>query len=114
MVVGLATFWFIGSMIQMVLIVYCRSDLGMSDSKTGIVMSLAAVGIGAGCYLAGVLSRRDVELGLVPYGGITTGVTLLAIFLFDAHGVTFAILVFLQPSSAECLRFRWMLGFRRT
>ena len=24
-VVGLATFWFIGSMIQMVLIVYCRS-----------------------------------------------------------------------------------------
>ena len=94
-VVGLATFWFIGSMIQMVLIVYCRSDLGMSDSETGIVMSLAAVGIGAGCYLAGVLSRRDVELGLVPYGGITTGVTLLAIFLFDAHGVTFAILVFL-------------------
>ena len=77
-VVGLATFWFIGSMIQMVLIVYCRSDLGMNDSETGIVMSLAAVGIGAGCYLAGVLSRRDVELGLVPYGGITTGLTLLA------------------------------------
>ena len=44
-VVGLATFWFIGSMIQMVLIVYCRSDLGMSDSKTGIVMSLAVVGL---------------------------------------------------------------------
>lgn len=94
-VVGLAMFWFIGSMIQMVLIVYCRSDLGMNDSETGIVMSLAAVGIGAGCYLAGVLSRRDVELGLVPYGGITTGLTLLAIFVFDAHGVTFGILVFL-------------------
>ena len=94
-VVGLATFWFIGSMIQMVLIVYCRSDLGMNDSETGIVMSLAAVGIGAGCYLAGVLSRRDVELGLVPYGGITTGLTLLAIFVFDAHGVTFGVLVFL-------------------
>lgn len=93
-VVGLATFWFIGSMIQMVLIVYCRSDLGMNDSETGIVMSLAAVGIGAGCYLAGVLSRRDVELGLVPYGGITTGLTLLAIFVFDAHGVVFGILVF--------------------
>ena len=94
-VVGLATFWFIGSMVQMVLIVYCRSDLGMNDSETGIVMSLAAVGIGAGCYLAGVLSRRDVELGLVPYGGITTGLTLLTIFVFDAHGVTFGVLVFL-------------------
>ncbi len=95
LVVGLATFWFIGSMIQMVLIVYCRSDLGMSDSETGIVMSLAAIGIGAGCYLAGVLSHHDVELGLVPCGGITTGLTLLAIFVFDAHGITFGVLVFL-------------------
>lgn len=94
-VVGLATFWFIGSMIQMVLIVYCRSDLGMSDSETGIVMSLAAIGIGSGCYLAGVLSRHDVELGLVPCGGITTGLVLLTIFVFDAGGVFFAILVFL-------------------
>lgn len=94
-VVGLATFWFIGSMIQMVLIVYCRSDLGMSDSQTGMVMSLAAIGIGAGCYLAGVLSRHDVELGLVPCGGITTGLTLLTIFIFDAGGVFFAVLVFL-------------------
>ena len=94
-VVGLATFWFIGAMIQMVLIVYCRSDLGMSDSETGIVMSLAAIGIGSGCYLAGVLSRHDVELGLVPCGGITTGLVLLTIFIFDAGGVFFAILVFL-------------------
>ena len=95
LVLALATFWFIGSMIQMVLIVYCRSDLGMSDSETGIVMSLAAIGIGAGCYLAGVLSHHDVELGLVPCGGITTGLTLLAIFVFDAHGITFGVLVFL-------------------
>jgi len=94
-VVGLATFWFIGSMIQMVLIVYCRSDLGMSDSETGIVMSLAAIGIGAGCYLAGVLSHHDVELGLVPCGGVATGLTLLAIFVFDAHGIAFGVLVFL-------------------
>lgn len=94
-VIGLATFWFIGSMIQMVLIVYCRSDLGMSDSETGIVMSLAAIGIGAGCYLAGVLSRHDVELGLVPCGGITTGLTLLSIFVFDVCGIAFGVLVFL-------------------
>lgn len=94
-VVGLAVFWFIGSMIQMTLIVYCRSELGMSDSETGLVMSLAAIGIGSGCYLAGVLSRREVELGLVPLGGITTGVTLLVIFFLNAHGIVFAILVFL-------------------
>lgn len=58
-------------------------------------MSLAAVGIGAGCYLAGVLSRRDVGLGLVPYGGITTD-DVAGDIRFDAHhGVTFGVLVFL-------------------
>lgn len=94
-IIGLAVFWFIGSMIQMTLIVYCRGELGMSDSETGMVMSLAAVGIGAGCYLAGVFSHREVELGLVPWGGIMTGIAFAIIFLFNLQGIAFALLVFL-------------------
>ncbi len=94
-VVGLAVFWFIGSMIQMTLIVYCGNELRMTDSETGIVMSLVAVGIGSGCYLAGVFSRGEVELGLVPIGGIITGLIFLIIYFSDTTGVTFAILVFL-------------------
>ena len=98
-VVGLAVFWFIGSMIQMTLIVYCRGELGMSDSETGMVMSLAAIGIGAGCYLAGVFSHGEVELGLVPWGGMMTGIAFAIIFLFDLQGIAFALLVF---SAAFC------------
>lgn len=91
---GLAVFWLIASMIQMTLIVYCGNELGMSDSETGLVMSLVAVGIGSGCYLAGVFSRRQVELGLVPLGGVTTGAMFLLIFFSDAGGVLFAFLAF--------------------
>ena len=91
---GLAVFWLIASMIQMTLIVYCGNELGMSDSETGLVMSLVAVGIGSGCYLAGVFSRRQVELGLVPLGGATTGAMFLLIFFSDAGGVLFAFLAF--------------------
>ena len=80
-VVGLAVFWFIGSIIQMTLIVYCGNELRMTDFETGIVMSLVAVGIGSGCYLAGVFSRGEVELGLVPIGGIITGLIFLIIYL---------------------------------
>lgn len=91
---GLAVFWLIASMIQMTLIVYCGNELGMTDSETGLVMSLVAVGIGAGCYLAGVFSRRQVELGLVPLGGITTGAIFLIMFFFDEGGVLFALFAF--------------------
>lgn len=91
---GLAVFWLIASMIQMTLIVYCGNELGMSDSETGLVMSLVAVGIGSGCYLSGVFSRRQVELGLVPLGGVTTGAMFLLIFFSNAGGVLFAFLAF--------------------
>lgn len=91
---GLAVFWLIASMIQMTLIVYCGNELGMSDLETGLVMSLVAVGIGSGCYLAGVFSRRQVELGLVPLGGVTTGAMFLLIFFSNAGGVLFAFLAF--------------------
>ena len=94
-VLGLAVFWMTGAMIQLMLIVYCRGDLGMSDTWTGIVMSLAAVGIGAGCFLAGVASGKRVRSGLVPLGGVATGVLLLVLYLFPAGGYLFAGGIFL-------------------
>jgi acyl-[acyl-carrier-protein]-phospholipid O-acyltransferase/long-chain-fatty-acid--[acyl-carrier-protein] ligase len=58
-------------------------------------MSLAAVGIGTGCYLAGVLSGRRVRLALVLPGGAATGATFLALYLVPAGGAFFAGGVFL-------------------
>jgi acyl-[acyl-carrier-protein]-phospholipid O-acyltransferase/long-chain-fatty-acid--[acyl-carrier-protein] ligase len=94
-VLGLSAFWMVGAMIQMTLIVYCRGDLGMSDFETGGVMSLAAVGIGTGCYLAGVVSGKRVRLALVLPGGVATGGIFLALYLVPAGGAFFAAGIFL-------------------
>jgi acyl-[acyl-carrier-protein]-phospholipid O-acyltransferase/long-chain-fatty-acid--[acyl-carrier-protein] ligase len=94
-VLGLAVFWMVGATVQMMLIVYCRGDLGMSDFQTGVVMSLAAVGIGTGCYLAGVVSGRRVRLSLVVPGGVATGVLFLVLYLVPLGGLFFAAGIFL-------------------
>ncbi|MDR1415000.1 MAG: MFS transporter [Odoribacteraceae bacterium] len=99
-ILGLSAFWMTGAMIQMTLIVYCRGAMGMSDFQTGGVLSLAAVGIGAGCYLAGVLSGRRVRLSLVLPGGLATGGVFLAIYLLPLGGGTFAVAILLAAFSS--------------
>jgi MFS family permease len=94
-IVALSTFWLIGSLLQMNLVVYCPQHLGMSNIQTGIVMSAAAIGIGLGCYLAGVLSNRKVELGLVPIGAIGMVITLTIIYILNPGGYVFIGLIFL-------------------
>lgn len=94
-ILGLAVFWLLGSMIQMILIIFCRNDLGMTDFQTGIVMSMAAIGIGAGCFMAGIFSKKRIELGLVPLGGVLTGIFFLVIYFSNAGGILFGVFVFL-------------------
>ena len=80
-VLGLATFWLVGSMLQMNLIVHCPEVLGLSNTETSVVIAFVAIGIGIGCWIAGIISRNRVELGLAPIGGIGLSIcmTLLTI-----------------------------------
>ncbi len=93
-VLALCFFWFIGSMLQMALIVYCPDVLGMNNTETGMVMSLAAIGIGVGCVLAGILSNKKVEVGFVPFGSIGLSISVLLIFVLQAEGTLFSLLIF--------------------
>jgi acyl-[acyl-carrier-protein]-phospholipid O-acyltransferase/long-chain-fatty-acid--[acyl-carrier-protein] ligase len=99
-VLALSVFWMIGSLVQMTLLVYCRGDLGMSDTRTGIVMALAAIGIGTGCYLAGLLSGRRVRLSLVLPGGVAMGVLFLTLYTFPVGDLFFSIGIFLAAFSS--------------
>jgi MFS family permease len=94
-IIALSTFWMIGSIIQMNLIVYCPKNLGTSDIQTSIVLSAAAIGIALGCYLAGVFSNRKVELALVPVGSIGMIITLSLIYILNPNIILFIILIFL-------------------
>ncbi|TPW21847.1 MAG: acyl-acyl-carrier-protein-phospholipid O-acyltransferase / long-chain-fatty-acid--acyl-carrier-protein ligase [Elusimicrobia bacterium] len=78
--VGAAYFWFLGAALQMNLLVYGRSVLGLGETALGGLQAAMALGIGAGSFAAGRLSREQVELGLVPAGaaGLTASSAALA------------------------------------
>jgi len=95
-ILGLASFWMIGNLIQMNLIVHCPQTLGMTNTQTGIVMTFAAIGIGLGSYIAGIISKGKVELGLTPIGGLGMVINLCLIYFLQPAGITFTTLVFLS------------------
>ena len=95
-ILGLSTFWMIGNLIQMNLMVHCPKVLHMTNTQTGIVMTFAAVGIGLGAYLAGIISRGKVELGLTPIGAIGMFINLGLLYFLQPAGTTFTVLVFLS------------------
>lgn len=96
--VGLGIFWLIGSLLQLVLLLHLPEQYDLSATQTGLVISAVAVGIGLGCWTAGVLSKDRIELGMTPMGGIgmATCLTIIAFselslggFIFFAVGAAF-------------------------
>lgn len=67
---GLIYFWFLGALLQISLLIFAKQDLGLGDHGTGVLLTALAVGIGAGSLLAGRLSDRKIELGLIPIGAL--------------------------------------------
>jgi acyl-[acyl-carrier-protein]-phospholipid O-acyltransferase/long-chain-fatty-acid--[acyl-carrier-protein] ligase len=94
-ILGLASFWMIGSFLRMTIIRHCPEALGMTNTQMGIVLSMAALGIGLGSYTAGIISRGKVELGLTPIGGAGMTIILLLLYILQPAGVPFTLLIFL-------------------
>ena len=69
-IIGLAYFGFLGGLFQLNILLYARKLLNVGHLQTGILVSFMTVGLGLGCMLAGRLSDKKVELGLVPLGAI--------------------------------------------
>ena len=97
---GSAYFWFIGAILQMNLLVYGKQLMHLSEAWLTLFQVAVAVGIGGGSYLAGRLSRDQVELGLVPVGALGLVVFSLALaFSFHSTGATLAGLILLGASA---------------
>ena len=85
-VAGISYFWFVGALFQMAVILVGTESLHLSDTRTGLLVTALAVGIGTGSIAAGWLSGDTVEIGLVPYGAALLGIA--SIFVGFSH--TFA------------------------
>ncbi len=92
-IMGLSSFWLIGALLQMNITVHCRNILQLTDTHTSTIMALVAIGIGAGCYLTGVISNRKVKMHLVPLGGIGMGICVSLIYLLQPATAWFTFLI---------------------
>lgn len=94
-VVGASVFWLLGSVLQMNLVIHSRQLYEVSATFAGIVMGVAAVGIAAGTWVAGMISGEKVERGLVLIGLTGMLLVLLLILFVSVSFEIFVIMVFL-------------------
>ena len=88
---GTGLFSLVASFLQIDLVAYGVDVLGLSSEAAQFRFFFAAVGIAAGAWLAGRLSRRNVEMGVMPVGAGLLGFCVLAI---AAHGPDVSTAVF--------------------
>lgn len=80
---GSAFFLFLGAFVQLNMIPFAVETLHLSDVKGGYLFLLTAIGIGTGSLIAGKISGRTVELGLVPIAGLGVAISCYMLDIFS-------------------------------
>jgi 1-acyl-sn-glycerol-3-phosphate acyltransferase len=88
---GVSWLWFFGAAFLTQIPAFAKDVLGGTEGVASLLLMVFSVGIGVGSLLCESLSRRHVELGLVPIGAF--GMTAFAVDLYFAsrgfvHGST--------------------------
>lgn len=98
-VFGAASFWLIGSILQMNLVIHTKNIYQATNSTTGVIMAIVAIGIAAGCWTAGKISGNRVNKGLILIG-LSGMIVILCMLTFLNTGIyLYAVLVFLTAFS---------------
>jgi len=79
---GVSWLWFFGASFLTQLPTFAKDVLGGSEGVASLLLVVFSIGIGIGSLLCESLSRRHVELGLVPIGAF--GMTAFAVDLYFA------------------------------
>ena len=82
-VLGVSWFWFVGTVLTAQLPTYAELNLGGGSTLYLFCFVLFSVGTGVGSLLCEKLSRRTVEIGLVPLGAF--GMTAFCVDLYFAR-----------------------------
>lgn len=109
---GVAFFWGFAGFINMVIIQLADERFGGGmgmGRELAVMLVFSGVGIAVGSILAGVVSRRQIELGLTPLGGLILTAAMIAlgfaepgtVYLYWMLGLAgFGAAVFLVPLHA--------------
>jgi 1-acyl-sn-glycerol-3-phosphate acyltransferase len=84
---GISWMWFFGAVFLSNFPAFARDVLGGNEQVASLLLVVFSIGIGVGSLLCETLSRRHVEIGLVPFGAF--GMSVFAIDLyFASRGLT--------------------------
>jgi len=92
-VLGLSYFWFLGGLLQSLMVLFGSEVLRLSDTWIGPLTASAAIGIGIGSLAAGRLSGDKVELGLAPIGAFGMGLSALGLSLCTHSAIAAAAML---------------------
>jgi len=79
-IIAISWFWFYGATFLSLIPSYTRDILSGNEHVTTLLLTAFSVGIGAGSLMCEKLSRRRIEMGLIPFGAF--GLAVFAIDLF--------------------------------
>jgi len=79
---GISWMWFFGAVFLSSFPAFARDVLHGSEQVASLLLVVFSIGIGVGALLCEVLSRRHVEIGLVPLGAI--GMSVFSVDLYFA------------------------------
>jgi len=99
-ILAAAYFSLIGAFIQMNLIAFAIDHLHLSKTAGGYLFLFAAIGIGAGSLLAGKLSGRNIEFGIIPVGAILIASASCLLFILPYSVNTTRIMLFVAGLGA--------------
>ena len=79
-VMAISWFWFYGAAFLSLFPVYAKETLHADQSVVTLLLAIFSIGIAIGSLLCEMMSRKRLELGLVPFGSI--GMSIFAADLF--------------------------------
>lgn len=79
---GISWMWFFGAVFLTQFPAFAKDVLGGNEQVASLLLVVFSIGIATGSLLCETLSRRHVEIGLVPFGAL--GMSLFAIDLYFA------------------------------
>ena len=97
-IIGLSIFWGISQLVLAIFGAYVKTNLGIDDTVTiNALLALSGVGMVVGSLLVSRFSKRFIEVGLIPFGAMGVGFSLLFLptleslytlgFVFFLYGV---------------------------
>ena len=105
---GISWMWFFGAVFLSQFPSFARDVLHGNEQVASLLLVVFSIGIGTGALLCELLSRRHVEIGLVPLGAI--GMSAFSVDLyFASRGLPEATLLTLSQFMAQPAHWRVLL-----